>query len=384
MTARAGPIGGPAFRSALRVGYAIALALALAWAALIVLASGTGGTLGFDYRAYDLAVDRLLAGQSMYDASAQATGGFGLFFYPPPFALLVLPVALLPTGVAVWTWTLLLIAASVLGIALLPVSARTRWIVLLLAALSWPLVYAIKLGQVGPLLLLLFAAAWRWLDRPWPFGIAAGIGTLIKLQPALLLGWAAVTGRRRAAVIGLAIVAGLSMVATIVAGPQSWLDEASLLGRVSRPIETPAAYGFGRLAFEAGVPAATALLIHWANLALVVVVVAFATWRASAVGSFLAVVIATQLVSPVLWDHYALVLLLPVAWLVDRGRWWAALIPLATSTIVLGLNPPVSYPIAFWAALLGVTWEGLRDARSGAGQAVTPAAATVPTTTGGA
>jgi alpha-1,2-mannosyltransferase len=353
----------PTARLAVRAAYGVALAGAVVWAALIILASAASETLGFDYRAYDLAVDNLLAGRTMYDPEAQATGGFGLFFYPPPFALLILPIALLPIEVAVWTWTALLVAASVAGIALMPVSARTRWVVLLLAALSWPLVYAIKLGQVGPMLLLIFAIAWRWMDRPWALGLASGIGTIIKLQPALLIGWAVVTGRRRAALIGVAVVAVLSLIATMVAGPQAWLEEASLLGRVSQPIETPHAYGLGRLAFEAGAPAAVATLIHWANLALVLLVVALAVWRASAVASFLAVAVASQFVSPVLWDHYALVLLLPVAWLVDRGHWWAVLVPLATSTVLIGVNPPATYPAAFWVTLLAVVWVGLRDGK---------------------
>jgi hypothetical protein len=346
-----------------RVAYAVALAGALAWAALIVLASSSGGTLGFDYRAYDLAVDRLLAGRSMYDPDAQATGGFGLFFYPPPFALLILPIALLPVEVALWVFTLLLVAASLAGIALLPVSARVRWIVLLLAALSWPLVYAIKLGQVGPVLLLLFAIGWRWMDRPLALGGSAALGTLIKLQPALVIGWAAVTGRVRAAVVGVVVVLAAAAVATLVAGPQAWLDEASLLSRVSRPIETPNGFGLGRLAFEEGASVEVATLVHWANFALVAAVVALVTFRGSAVASYLAVVIATQFVSPVLWDHYALLLLLPVAWLLERGRWSAGVIPLLTSTVLVGLDFPYAYPIAFWAALLGVTWEGLRLGR---------------------
>jgi hypothetical protein len=76
--------------------------------------------------------------------------------------------------------------------------------------------------------------------------------------------------------------------------------------------------------------------------------------------------VATQFVSPVLWDHYALILLLPVAWLIERGRWWAAAIPLVTSTPLIGWNPPISYPAAFWVTLLAVTWEGLREGRGSA------------------
>jgi len=253
----------------------------------------------------------------------------------------------------------LLIAATVAAIGLLPVSVRTRLIVLLLAALSWPLVYAIKLGQVGPVLLLLFAIGWRSLDRPWPLGLAAGLGTVIKLQPALLIGWMAVTGRRRAALIAVGVIAVLAAVATIVAGPQAWGDWMSLLGRASRPVLAENDTGFGRLAYLAGAPETLAVAIHYANVALVIVVTTLAVLRASTVGAYLAVVVASQFVSPVLWDHYALVLLLPVAWLVDRGRLWAAAIPLVTATVLTGLTPVIAYPVLFWVALLAVTWEGI-------------------------
>ena len=344
----------------LRAAFGVALAAAVAWAGLIILTAGANGTLGFDYRAYDLAVDNLLAGRTMYDPNATATGSFGLFFYPPPFALLILPLALLPAEVGVWLWTGALAAATIAAVALLPLSARTRWLVLLLAALSWPLVYAIKLGQVGPVLLLLFAVGWRWMDRPWVLGSIAGLGTVIKVQPAVLIAWAIATGRRRAALIALGVVFVLAAVATVVAGPQSWLDEASLLGRVSQPVQTPHGVGIARIAYEAGVPETVATLVHWAHLVGVVAIVAFVVWQGSAVAGYLAVVVASQLLSPVLWDHYALVLLLPVAWLLERRQWWAALVPLATSTMLIGLSPPIAYPIGFWMILLGLAWAGRR------------------------
>ena len=348
----------------IRAAYAVALIGALAWAYLLLSVSASNGTLGYDFKAYDLAVDRLLAGQSMYDQTATSMGAFGLFFYPPPFVLLVLPVALLPGDIGLWLWTVGLVVASVGAIALLPVSPRTRFVILLLAALSWPLVYAIKLGQVGSLLLLLFAIGWRWLDRPWPLGLASGFGAVIKLQPALLIGWAAITGRRRAAAIGFGVVVVLGLVATVVAGVQSWSDWLSVLGRVSRPVLAENDTGVGRLAYLAGASLEVATFIHYANVALVVLVTTFAVLRTPPVAAYLAVVVASQFVSPVLWDHYALILLLPVAWLLDRGRWLAVLIPLVTATPLVGITPTVAYPIVFWAALLAVTWEGFAMPRS--------------------
>jgi alpha-1,2-mannosyltransferase len=347
----------------LRAAYAFALIAAVAWAFLILLSSAQGGTLGYDYRAYDLAVDNLLAGRTMYDPNAQQTGSFGLFFYPPPFALLVAPFALLPGDQGLLGFTTLLVLASVTAIAILPVSLRVRLLVLLLTALSWPLVYAIKLGQVGPLILLTFAIGWRWMESPWRLGLATALGTVIKLQPALVIGWALLTRRVRAAAIAIVAAGVIALIATIVAGPQAWFEEADLLRRVSQPVLTPHAFGVGRLLYEAGFSEQLAMTIHLVNLALIALVTLWATIRATPVASYLAVVIASQFISPVLWDHYALVLLLPTAWLLSRGRAWAVLIPLSTATILAGVTPAIVYPIAFWAALLAVTREGLLESR---------------------
>ena len=70
-----------------------------------------------------------------------------------------------------------MVAAFVVGVLVLPVSRTVRWWIVLLAGLSWPFVYAIKLGQVGPLLFLTFAVGWRWLDDPVRLGASAAIGS---------------------------------------------------------------------------------------------------------------------------------------------------------------------------------------------------------------
>ena len=356
----------------LRAVYAVALIAAVAWAYLLYTFSASNGTLGYDFQAYVGAVQHLQAGESMYDLTVTAMGAQGLFFYPPPFAILVLPVALLPSAIAVPLWTLALIAASSGAIALLPVAPRTRWIVLMLAAFYWPLVYAIKLGQVGSLLLLLFAVGWRWLDRPWPLGIATGLGTVIKLQPALLIGWAIVRGRRAAAAIGIAVFGVLSVVATIVAGSAAWSNWLTVLSNVSHPGLAENDMGIARQAVLAGASTDVAAVLQYANIAAIVAVTLLAVWRGSAVGSYLAVVVASQFVSPVLWDHYALILLLPVAWLIDRGRIWAALIPLVSATPLVGITPTIAYPILFWVTLLAVIWEAVRERQAAAARPPAP------------
>ena len=197
----------------------VAVSVASFSVALTLAVAGT--THGYDFRAYYAAAVRVLEGGSAYDQGFTLAGAGGLFFYPPTFVPLVLPLALMPVEAATWAWTAIMLVAFALAVASMPVAWRTRWLVVLLAGLSWPFVHNIKLGQVGPLLLLLFALAWRWRDRPVLFGVLSALGAGLKVQPVLLLVWAAI--RRRwpaviAAIVTLGILAGTTLVVT---GPGS-------------------------------------------------------------------------------------------------------------------------------------------------------------------
>jgi len=342
----------------------VALVVLFVFVGLAAWSAAQAGTLGYDFLSFESAVRRFLAGGVLYDQSFQQTGAFGLFYYPPPFVLLAIPLTLLDPAVAGAVFAVILLATFIAAVAILPVSTRIKWLILLLGGMSWPLVYSIKLGQVGPILLLLFAIGWRWMDRPWRIGTATAIGIAIKIQPGLVLGWALLTGRRRAVVAGLAVFAILAIAATIVAGPSSWVDQATLLARVSKPIDTPNNFTPGRIAFELGASATVAWAIQIANWLLVAVVVLYAIYRSTPVASYLAVVIASQLVSSILWDHYALMLLLPVAYLLTRGHWWAVVIPLVTSDLLVGITPPVAYPVDFWVTLIAVVWIGRSEQRA--------------------
>jgi hypothetical protein len=319
---------------------------AIAWAA--------GSTLGYDYQAYVQAAHRLLAGQPLYDPNVDVAGPFAIYLYPPPFALAMVPFTWLPEGTGPAVWAALLALAFAAGVWLLPVSRRVRWLTLLLAGLSWPFLYSIKLGQVGPLLFLAFVAGWRSLDRPAPLAIAMAAGTLIKVQPALLFGWAFATGRNRAVAIGLALLLGAVALATLVTGPGTWPDYAAILGRVSAPVTTPHNYTAGAIAYTAGVPLAVATAVQWAGVALAAIVVLYSWRRADAVSGYVTTVVGSQVVSPLLWEHYAMVLLIPVALLLERRHWWAVTLPL------LPWLGPLAYPPVFLVGLVAPLLTGSR------------------------
>lgn len=317
----------------------------LALTTALILASA-GSTLGYDYQAYAGAAHRVLDGRPLYDPAVDVAGGFAIYLYPPPFALATLPFAILPSSAGMWAWLGGLFVAFLAGVALMPVRASVRWAVVFLAALDWPFLYSMKLGQVGPLLILIFAAAWRWIDRPAREGLSAAIGALVKVQPGLLLVWAAATRRWRAVAWGVGVLAVAVIVSSALFGTGVWGDYLSLLGRVNEPVTTPHNFTPGAIAYQLGASANVAGVIQLASTGLAVAVVVIGWLRAESSPSLIATIVASQLVSPLLWDHYAVVLLLPVAYLLERRQWWAIAIPL-----VCWLPAPV-YPVVFWICLV--------------------------------
>lgn len=325
-----------------------ALSFALGVGATLAAA---GDTLGYDFLAYHAAAARLLDGGPLYDMSFTETGGFGLFYYPPTFAPFLLPLGALAATTATWAWIAGSLAVFLAGVWVLPVSSAVRWWIVLLAGWSFPFVYAVKLGQVGPVLFGLFAVGWRWLDEPVRLGASGALGAAIKMQPGLVLVWALLTGRFRAVVVGAVVLTVLAVVATILAGVGSWSDFLALLRTVSDPITTEHNFTPGAVAFQSGAAPDAAALVQLASTAGVVLVFLAAIRWATPEASYLIAVIASQLVSPILWDHYAMLLLLPVAYLLSAGWWWALAIPLVTAWPLVGVTPPAVYPVVFWVTL---------------------------------
>jgi len=341
------------------------LAIVVPIAAVCAILLASGHTLGYDYLMYDGAARRLMAGGPLYDLSFSAPGPNGLFDYPPTFILAILPfAATLSPQAASLAWIGVLNLAFVVGVAILPVRRETRWAVILLAGLSWPYLYAVKLGQLGPLLFLLYASAWRWADRPSGAGIAAALGTAAKLQPVLLFGWALATRRFRAVAIGLGVLLAGAVAAAAVAGPGAWLDWIGLISRVgSNALTAPQVLSIGAIAYRAGVPLPIASTVQWGSAAAVGAAALLAWLRYPASVAIVVTAVASVMVSPIVWAHYAVILLLPVALLLDRRQWWAAALP-----IVTWLPVDAVYPVVFVIGLLAplAAGEQLRRSADGA------------------
>jgi hypothetical protein len=92
--------------------------------------------------------------------------------------------------------------------------------------------------------------------------------------------------------------------------------------------------------------------------------VVFAGRRRDESSAFVVTALATLLAAPFIHPHYLVLLLLPAAWLIDRGHWWGVVLPLSgwlpdivlpftgllAIAIVLAVSTPRTRPQAELAA----------------------------------
>jgi alpha-1,2-mannosyltransferase len=332
------PVAGRAPAALLAIATLTVLAIYATY--MVVAVSSASKAFGCDYLTYDAGARSWLSGVTPYPIQVAEAGTCGIFQYPPPFLLGVAPFTLLSPAAANWLWTGMLTLCVPLAALAMPIPPLARLVVLALAGTSWPVVFAVRVGAIGPLLLLLFALAWRWADRPGRLAAVTVVGGFAKVLPGLLVGWMLLTRRWRAAglSIGVAVVVGLLW---LVLQPWMWsgfLDTERLVA--DAVIRAPLNVSPAALAYFSGVPQDPAQLLGLAH-ALVVVgfAAAVAIWR-SADGSVVVAAIASQAIAPVVWDHYAIVVFLAVGWLLARRQWWAVLLGLSmTWTLILWFQP---------------------------------------------
>ena len=162
----------------------------------------------------------------------------------------------------------------------------------------------------------------------------------------------------------------LAVLAVILAGLGAWPDFLTLVRTVTDPIVTEHNFTPGAVAYQLGMDPGYASLLQFASTIAVAVIWVVAIRTGTDEASFLVTVVVSQLVSPILWDHYAMLLLLPVAYLLAAGRWWAIAIPLVSAWPLVGITPPIVYPLAFWVTLIALTVVGRRAQRQVHPQAV--------------
>jgi hypothetical protein len=256
MTLEAGAPAAPErrFPPALLLAVA-ALAAAVAWLGARSLGNGV------DYVVFHVAGRTVLAGDvaRLYDpawvrpqVAAYTRDVFAEFLYPPAYALVFAPLALLPIAVARALWALGSLAALAWAIRSAGTwSRRPAGALAALALLYAPLLFALVLGQTTAWMMLALATIVRdeWRGRP---GLRAGaIAGCLLCKPHLVLPLALawlVTGRWRR-LLGMALA-------------------AAVVGAVSALLSVPATLAYLRQTPALGLEVARALQQRGSNGAL--------------------------------------------------------------------------------------------------------------------
>ena len=317
-------------------------------AALIIVSRMALGTqFGFDYHGIWRAGQQILAGHSPYpvpDPHRLLVAG-NAFIVPPLLGVLSIPFSLLPFSAALPLWNVVSACAFAAGLGIVGVRDGR---VYLLAACSFPFMSSQIMGQPDGLFALAAAVAWRYRDS-WPGALAVGVLIAAKLLAWPLLLWLLITRRIRLSLIALASAIALLLLSWAPIGFKGMVGYPRLLAADAQAFETRS-HSVVALAMRLGIPEglSTGLAIT------VAIAVAFAVVRAahgSDQGWFAAAITRGLLVSPILWSHYLVLLLIPLAISHPRFDWvWL----LAGTAFVLSpIEPARGWQIALVLVIVG-------------------------------
>jgi hypothetical protein len=195
-------------------GLVLGGSLVLAAVALVI---GRDGGLAYDTKAYWLAARHVLDGTTLY--APASVSDLGAYKYPPIFAQLFVPSALLPELLVAWLW-------RVSGILCLRYMVGS-WKAAIVACAFVPVLTELSLGnvtlQTGAV--LVFALRDRRGAYLLPWAVA------LKFGPALIVPylWFRMPESRRPLVVGTVVLAAASA-ASYLAGPSLWSSYVSTFG----------------------------------------------------------------------------------------------------------------------------------------------------------
>jgi hypothetical protein len=263
----------------------------------------------------DLAVFLRGAGDVLRGASPYLYEADKTFAYPPFLAWLVAPLHPLSGSAAGFVWTAL---SLVLVAAALWLLDLRDWRCYALAFVFLPTRSSIDLGTIEPLLLLAVAAAWHWRDRV--FGAAGAVGAAIVLKLFLwpLAVWLALTRRLKTAALAVGVAVGLAFVSWAALGFDGLGHYPGVLRRLADD-ESTSSYSVVALGVRAHLPLDAARVVA---VLVALGLLAAAAWvardgrrdgRDRDVATLTLCLAAAFAASPIVWVHYFLLLLVPLA-----------------------------------------------------------------------
>jgi len=259
--------------------------------------------------------------------------------HPPTSVLLGLPLAFLGYQDAVLVWNLVSLGVFAVSLAMvwrgfrIPFSSRSLFRLLAALLVCGPLVMQVSYAQLNMVILLLLTGVWA-ADRsqkPLTAGALLGLASAIKLFPGFLFFYFIVRRQWKCLVAGVFTVALVTLLTAAVFGWEAfrdyWCDALPRVAKFRGHSSNASLVGFWIKLFDP--PAAgdrVVPLLRSRELALSGIAVSYAVviavlgWtvrcartRTERDIAFSLSLTAMLLVSPITWDHYLLLLLVPIS-----------------------------------------------------------------------
>ncbi len=290
--------------------------VAVLWTSAFIVFSLGAGLLAWDVRfAYLPAAEAILDGDSPYpaldDPVLEDQKGY---VYPPQLAVVLLPLTKLPIDLVALIVTAGMLAMLWLTLRILGI----RDVRCYAAALLWmPVASGLLLANVSIPLALALAVVWRYRDSVREPAAALGLAVSAKFLLWPLLVWTLATRRLRTTVWAVAVGVVVTFVAWAAIGFDGLGGYLDLLRRLS-DIQSENSYSIVGMASTLGLSSAVGQgLTVVLGGALLVACVVLAR-RGDEPRSFTCAVAATLALSPIVWLHYLVLLLVPLA--ISRPR----------------------------------------------------------------
>ncbi len=293
-------------------------ALAPMFALYMVATSLPGPSEGVDFRQFYLAALRLLHGGNPYAAGIGELGQHHGFLYPPFSALIFTPFTVISPDAASVVFGLICFSLVPFALWVMRVDDWRVYTV----TLAWaPVVVGWQTGNETALLVTLIALVWVYRDRPIVAGVLTACAISMKAFTWPLVLWLLVTRRWRAS--GWALLTG------VLVNALSWVlvgfNHIGLFLRVSSldvNVAWRAGYSVAATLAPLGVAHATgSLLTLLASIALVLAVAYVGYVRRRDDQALTLMIVLSLVASPIVWNHYFLLLLVPMAIGSPRVSW---------------------------------------------------------------
>jgi hypothetical protein len=324
-----------------------------------------------------------------------APGGFVLEYnaHPPTSVLLVLPFGLLPYGTALALWNGLSLLALIAVLVTLGKQGGQTWSIthtcwmlagIVAAGVFSPLREQFLQGQWNLVLLLLITCAFFAdnADRAVLAGLLLGLAITIKLFPGFLLFYYLVRKRWTVLLAATATIGGFTLLTVSVLGLKAYQDYVFQVMPTLQMFRSSwpglSLNNFWCKLFDP-VPTAGPAIPLWYSPTLAraltltsdLLVIGMLAWmiyhaktRAQRDRSFALTMVAMLLVSPIAWDHYLVLLILPAVlfWnTLDAGSrpFFVGIAILLLLHRYFYWTPLVCDPREDWTRLTAQTWQSL-------------------------